>query len=376
MSAMAGLTLENLLAPRVQSGIFRGLGAYHVLFVLAFVAATLALYVPGYGGLNADAVLKALQEQVRDLPMLLATGVTAVAATVAVDNAIRGRRTRFAGYVLAGLLAAAVGALVVHAMPAPHRAIQNADAWARIPDASRPYFVAAFTYLLALYHAAPIVVIYAILEANRRTARALQAARLAALAGQHALVEDELRTMQARVDPEVLFESLREIDASYARDLGAGQERLDALIRFLRAALPGDGATTSTVAREQEIVEAYAALAAPAAAVKVDADASLQDEPMPSMLLLPLARWALDGTAAQTFGIRLRRNANGSEIAIESRFENAAPPPDTAIAGVRERLARLFAQGAHLDVQSASGTRRAVLRLPAPAAGLQLRRAA
>src|SRR4029079_652387 len=152
-------------------------------------------------------------------------------------------------------------------------------------------FVGAARWVLVL------LALYELLESNQRAGEELHAARMTALTAQQNLVEGELRAMQARVDPELLFNSLVAIDEGYASGVEAGQHRLDALIRYLRAALPSDSADTSTVARERELAEAYVALLAQRAAsparlpLRVDSDAGA--EQMPSMLLLPLMRWAL-----------------------------------------------------------------------------------
>jgi len=39
------------------------------------------------------------------------------------------------------------------------------------------------------------------------------------------VLEGDLRAMQGRVDPELLFDSLLEVDRCYARDVEAGQRR-------------------------------------------------------------------------------------------------------------------------------------------------------
>src|SRR5207245_2519301 len=81
-----------------------------------------------------------------------------------------------------------------------------------------------------------------------------------------------------------------------------------ALIRFLRAALPGDAAATATVAGEQELAEAYLALVAQRADASPQVDISVAPEartlPMPAMLLLPLVRCALERRSATLLQIR------------------------------------------------------------------------
>jgi hypothetical protein len=51
------------------------------------------------------------------------------------------------------------------------------------------------------------------------------------------LVEGDLRAMQARVDPDLLFDTLLAVDRAYAMSTLSGEEALDALIGFLRTAV-------------------------------------------------------------------------------------------------------------------------------------------
>jgi hypothetical protein len=100
----------------------------------------------------------------------------------------------------------------------------------------------AVEFLTAMHWSLVLVVLYELLESGRRAMGELHTARMSALAAQQSLVEGELHAMQARLDPELLFDSLAAIDDGYARGVECGQQRLDEMIRFLRAALPSDSA--------------------------------------------------------------------------------------------------------------------------------------
>lgn len=214
-----------------------------------------------------------------------------------------------------------------------------------------------------------LIVFYSILQASQRAATELHAVQSAALAAERKMLEGDLRAMQGRVDPELLFDTLLEIDQAYARDVQAGQEALDALIRFLRAALPGDATASATVAGEQELAEAYLALVARLAdspRIKISVAPETRALPMPAMLLLPLVRWALGGRSATRLEIRAQRRDAALEVSVRSDSRSAAPATDADIAGVRERLMRLFAGHASLDVSITAEARQARLLIPAP----------
>ncbi len=136
----------------------------------------------------------------------------------------------------------------------------------------------AFRFSIASGWAMLLIGLYTMLQASRRATERLHQTQLAALAAERRVLEGDLRAMQGRVDPELLFDSLLEVDRCYARDVEAGQEALDALIRFLRAALPGDAAATATVADEQELAEAYLALVAQRADASPQVDISVAPE--------------------------------------------------------------------------------------------------
>ncbi len=211
-----------------------------------------------------------------------------------------------------------------------------------------------------------LVVLCELLEASRRAQDELHAVRMAALAAERDLVEGELQAMQARVDPDLLFDSLQEIDRRYARDGVAGQEQLDALIRFLRAALPGDGSGGSSVGREQELVEAYVALVRSDRGLKVElaVESAVRQEPMPAMLLLPLVKWALDDRSARRARIEIATTPRVLTVLVESDATGAGVSQDSDLAPVRERLKQLYPAGALLEVRAASGARRVALRIP------------
>jgi LytS/YehU family sensor histidine kinase len=219
-------------------------------------------------------------------------------------------------------------------------------------------FVGAARWMLVL------VALYELLESNQRAGAELHAARMTAIAAQQNLVEGELRAMQARVDPELLFNSLVSIDEGYAQGVDAGRQRLDCLIRFLRAALPSDFGGTSTVAREQELVEACVALLnqgrADPVRLQVSVDAGAGGEQMPSMLLLPLVRWALAPPSARNLRARIGRRGEMLAIEVESDARRDDATPADEVASVRDRIAQLYAEGAQLVIESA----RARLEIP------------
>jgi hypothetical protein len=126
---------------------------------------------------------------------------------------------------------------------------------------------------------------------------------------QQQLVSAQLLALQARVDPQLLFDSLRRIEHALAAAPDEADQQLAELIELLRALQPAVHAKTSTVAREVAVVRAYArvagepGLAAPWLLIEMSDQAG--DAALAPMVLLPLLRqlatqpgwaWQLRGT--------------------------------------------------------------------------------
>lgn len=133
---------------------------------------------------------------------------------------------------------------------------------------------------------------------------------------QQQLVTSQLLALQARVDPQLLFDSLRRIEQALVTAPDAADQKLAELIELLRALQPAVHAKTSTLAREVAVVQAYArvsgepGLAAPWLLIEMLDDAG--SAALAPMVLLPLLRqlaaqpgwaWQVRGTVT---GQRLR----------------------------------------------------------------------
>jgi LytS/YehU family sensor histidine kinase len=191
---------------------------------------------------------------------------------------------------------------------------------------------------------------------------------VAALAAGRSVLEGDLRAMQARVDPNLLFDTLLAVDRAYAGSIRSGEEALDALIGFLRAALPAESVATSTVARELEHVRAYLAvreLLSPSGPdVEMKAEPDARDAPMPAMLMLPLVRWALDDRPASRLQVMARRHDAALVISVQSDLGETSGSAVSDLAGVRKRLKHLYQERGRLDVSIEAGKRRAVMEIP------------
>ena len=226
----------------------------------------------------------------------------------------------------------------------------------------------AYRFSISAGWALLLIALYTMLQASRRATARLHTARLAALAAERGLVEADLRAMQARVEPDFLFAALLAVDQAYGRSIEAGEQALEALIAFLRAALPAEAPTTSTVAAELDLVRAYAGVltlvSGPALKLDIAAEPAARAEPIPAMLVLPLARWALDGVPAATLRIAARREKGALQISLASDVPATASADAAQIDGVRARLAHLYGERARLEANTEFGARVATISVP------------
>src|SRR4030095_1028436 len=109
--------------------------------------------------------------------------------------------------------------------------------------------------------------------------------------------EPALRGMRARVEPQFLFNTLAQVKQLYERDAPVGEQMLDELIAYLRAAMPKMRDTSSTVGQEVELARAYLAIVkvrlGERFTYEIESSPAVADERMPPMMLLPLLDHAL-----------------------------------------------------------------------------------
>src|SRR5262249_11070303 len=121
------------------------------------------------------------------------------------------------------------------------------------------------------------------------------------------MLESQLQAMQARVEPQFLFNTMAQVKRLYDVDARLGERMLDELIASLPEAMPQMRDTTSTVARETELARAYLAIVKVGLGDTLRAELRISDESahgrMPPMMLLPLIDHAIahgfDASAAK-----------------------------------------------------------------------------
>jgi hypothetical protein len=223
---------------------------------------------------------------------------------------------------------------------------------------------AAWIFLTVIFLGGPCTFAYADFERARESAARLHAAELARTKAARDIVHTRLTALQARVEPGFLFDTLARVKQLYDRDAEKGEATLDALIAYLRTAMPQLRQPGSTLARECEIARTYAEIVAARGDARLrvgvdDGDDSV-NEPFPAMLLLPLVERAVSDsrtTPLDDNAIDIVAAVSGARLVVSVKHSGAAfsQEDDATIARVREQLRTLFGDDARLESRSGAG---------------------
>jgi hypothetical protein len=200
---------------------------------------------------------------------------------------------------------------------------------------------------------------------DRRRARGALArmhdARMERARSARRTLESRLQAMQARVEPQFLFNTLERVRDLYRKDAHRGQRTLDELIAYLHAAMPHMRDSSSSVRQELELVRSYLGIerlrAGDRLTVEIDAEPQVADARMPPMMLLPLvdlalARASLDSASGASLRIRATRVGGKVRVVLQCSAQNSRSPASDNLAGLRERLAALYGVEARLVVHA------------------------
>ena len=229
------------------------------------------------------------------------------------------------------------------------------------------------------YYSATSLLLAAYFATRDRDADTAQLARTAELergSMQRAVMESRLKVIQARVEPELLFDVLADVQRLYAKAPAEAEALLDDLIVYLRAALPQMRGNASTLAQEAALAGAYLKVT-PAAREGVLAYAEripdgLADLPFPPMVLLPLLHAAADArTPSLTLAAAMESGDDPARVAVtvSVRIPAGVRPAGwegDRLAALNEIAATYFGEGATLAVRNDAADRVAALRFTVP----------
>ena len=289
-------------------------------------------------------------------PALSATLVASGLFRITVQGLLNGPAFLLAGYVLhrLGLTGwrAALTAVALGTLPAAvHGTLVLVTGWNDmlvgtgdsrdfLIDSMANTFSMALLFFTHLQHS----------RAHADAAERLEAAKAAQREARRRLAYGQLKAVQARIDPQFLFDMLDAVRRAYESDPERAERLLDELVAFLRAALPRLQDASSTVPREAETARALARLHALSANSSVGLAIDLDDEVMaarfPPGVLLPLLNDVLQVRAGPC-ALSATRRAADSLIVLSV----PAAPSEAAVERVRAVLADLYGSAAELVVE-------------------------
>ena len=182
-----------------------------------------------------------------------------------------------------------------------------------------------------------------------RTTAALRESELARQGEEQWLLEFRLRILQARLGPQVLFDTLDHTGRLYRSRPAAAEELLDAVIDYLRRALPQMRRAESTLATEVALAAAYArvlrSVDGEPIELSLDIAPAVRNARLPPMVLQPicsaLAHAAMASEARGRLEIAASRENNHASICVTAQTIQV-PLEGERLAQVRRTLESMF----------------------------------
>ena len=186
---------------------------------------------------------------------------------------------------------------------------------------------------------------------------ALHAAQLARVDLQKRTLESHLQVLQAQVEPQFLFDTLRRVGDLYETDRLLADQMLDNLILYLRAALPQMRTSASTLGQEVQLAQAYLNIERIQLHGRLDfafdVPEGLGAAPFPPMVLLPLIEALSLREPRGTGDSELLRAKvrDGDGMLILTLLHTGGPRHATdEIGRIRDRLVALYGTEGKLEI--------------------------
>lgn len=292
-------------------------------------------------------------------------------AVLIADDAVARGASRGRAYALAVVAGTASGALLQYLVRWPlgfETMISHEDLLVRL---THPVFV----FLDVILFSGLLTFVYVNLATARAAAARRHTAEMTRAQTQRRTIESRLQAMQARVEPQFLFNTLAQVKQLYDSDAPLADRMLDDLIAYLRAALPHLRDSSSTLGQEVALARAYLDIVrlrlGERLAFDIVVPEGLADVRMPPMMLLPLVDHVLVyGLEPAHAGgaIRIESTIGGGRLRLTITDSGAGFVPGGNagdLMSIDERLRALYGDDASLRLaQLAGSATQAVLDIP------------
>ena len=301
----------------------------------------------------------------------LAMAFAIMFTTLVADELVRRGARRWPTYAQAIVAGCAVGALVQWQLHQWLGVRTRGEVLAQSYDGIMQPFVTFFEYLI---WGSIIVFIYVNRRSELLAAARMSAAQLERTQMQRRTLESRLQALQARIEPQFLFNALAQMRDLYEESPALGGRMLEDLTVYLRAALPQLRDSTSTLEKELKLLAAYVCIlrASSTSGVGFDIDAAPASlaARVPAMVLLPLVDQFLAGevpgaTATKALAISARVADGVLRVELSGAAPGLIARPASVLRDIRERLVALYGDRAALAVESAGGmAARLIVEIP------------
>jgi sensor histidine kinase YesM len=189
-----------------------------------------------------------------------------------------------------------------------------------------------------------------------RTSDALANAQIGLSEARRRALGEELRSAQAALDPEFLFATLGDVDRRFESEPEVAQRLLDALIRYLRAALPTSDEVIDTLGQQAVLARAYLDIETIRSDGRLQGEvivpSDLEARPFAPALVMPLVALAVSGNDGGRH-VTVRASVQGGWLVIEVRSDGLQGELGiqemSPLASLRERVAVLYGSQAQLS---------------------------
>jgi hypothetical protein len=291
-------------------------------------------------------------------------------ATLTADELVVRGAKRFAAYAWAVVLGSATAALMQWQVHGWLHLRTRLDVVSPETAMLQPPLI-FFEYLI---WGSIIVFIYVSHRTALLATARMNAAQVRRADAQRRTLESRLQALQARVEPQFLFNTLAQVRALYESDPAKGAQMLGDLIVYLRAALPHLRDSTSTLERELKLVGAYLSIIQVRFGGRLSVDntvpLSVYSARMPPMILLPLLDHVVNRGSASSGDrstIRIGARISTGKVRVEVTFVGAAFAAAARAADlgdIQERLGSLYGEAGSVTFGAARDGTQAVIEVP------------
>ena len=210
----------------------------------------------------------------------------------------------------------------------------------------------------------------------RRTAKALEEKQQDEARARQAAVEARLSSLESRIRPHFLFNTLNSISELVHEDPVRAEQLIEDLSALLRSSLDASHQSTIRLGDELRLVENYLSIERARFGDRVrptiDVPAAMLEAAVPPFSLQPLVENAVKHGVARSpegvhIGVSASRVGDALTVAVEDDgpgFSEAALPPGHGLETLTSRLDALYGARASLRVARDGGRTRVTLMLP------------